>query len=111
MAVAAQWRASPRIALTVNRSAFVPPPKVTSAVVQIVPAAMPAGIDARCLEKVTEAAFGQRRKMLRQSLRSLGLDATALLEAAGIEPTARAEDIPVEGFVALARGLSSHPKN
>ena len=60
---------------------------------------------------MTEAAFGQRRKMLRQSLRSLGPDAPSLLAAAGIEPTARAEDIPVEGFVALARALSPHPKD
>ncbi len=58
------------------------------------------------LQRVTEAAFGQRRKMLRQSLKSLGVDPLALLEAAGIEPTARAEEIPVEGFVDLARALA-----
>ena len=75
------------------------------------PREQPLACERRALERVTEAAFGQRRKMLRQSLRSLGLDATALLEAADIEPTARAEDIPVEGFVALARALSSHPKD
>jgi len=79
--------------------------------VDLVPREQPLACERRALERVTEAAFGQRRKMLRQSLRSLGLDATALLEAAGIEPTARAEDIPVEGFVALARALSSHPKD
>ena len=64
---------------------------------------LPATRDA--LQRVTEAAFGQRRKMLRQSLKSLGVDAAALLDAAGIEPTARAEEIPVEGFVALADAL------
>ena len=104
LAVAAQWRASPRIALTVNRSAFVPPPKVTSAVVHIVPAPMPAGVDAHCLEKVTEAAFGQRRKMLRSSLKALpgALDALAKL---GIDSERRAETLSVAEFVAVAKAL------
>ncbi|MEO6256458.1 MAG: 16S rRNA (adenine(1518)-N(6)/adenine(1519)-N(6))-dimethyltransferase RsmA [Sphingomicrobium sp.] len=105
LSVAAQWRASPRIALTVNRSAFVPPPKVTSAVVHIVPAAMPAGVDPLVLEKVTEAAFGQRRKMLRSSLKAMpgALDA---LEMLGISSERRAETLSVEEFVAVARALS-----
>jgi 16S rRNA (adenine1518-N6/adenine1519-N6)-dimethyltransferase len=96
------WRASARIAFDVAPSAFVPPPKVTSSVVHIVPRAAPLPCERRALERITEAAFGQRRKMLRQSLKSLGVEASALLEAASVEPTARAEEIPVEGFVALA---------
>jgi 16S rRNA (adenine1518-N6/adenine1519-N6)-dimethyltransferase len=111
LSVLTGWRSKARILFDVAGSAFVPPPKVTSSLVELVPREQPLACERRALERVTEAAFGQRRKMLRQSLRSLGLDATALLEAAGIEPTARAEDIPVEGFVALARALSSHPKD
>jgi len=106
LSVAAQWRASPKIALTVNRSAFVPPPKVTSAVVHIVPAAMPPGVDAHVLEKVTEAAFGQRRKMLRSSLKAMP-GALAALDALGIDSERRAETLSVEEFVAVARILSS----
>ena len=79
-------------------SAFVPPPKVTSSVVRLIPRAEPLACDAVALQKVTEAAFGQRRKMLRQSLKTLGVDALALLAAAGIEPTARAEEISGRGF-------------
>ncbi|WP_029355568.1 16S rRNA (adenine(1518)-N(6)/adenine(1519)-N(6))-dimethyltransferase RsmA [Bosea sp. 117] len=96
------WRAQAKIAFDVAPSAFVPPPKVTSSVVHIVPRPAPLPCERRTLERVTEAAFGQRRKMLRQSLKSLGVDTAALLEATGITPTARAEEIPVEGFVALA---------
>ncbi len=96
------WRAKARIAFDVAPSAFVPPPKVTSSVVHIVPRPTPLPCERRALERITEAAFGQRRKMLRQSLKSLGVEAGALLEAADVEPTARAEEIPVEGFVALA---------
>jgi 16S rRNA (adenine1518-N6/adenine1519-N6)-dimethyltransferase len=105
LSVAAQWRAAPRIAMTVNRSAFVPPPKVTSAVVHIVPAEMPAGVDHRVMEQLTEAAFGQRRKMLRSSLRGFagGLEA---LEALGIDSRRRAETLSVAEFVAIARVLS-----
>lgn len=102
LAVLTGWRANARIAFDVPASAFVPPPKVTSSVVHIVPREMPLPCELKALEKVTEAAFGQRRKMLRQSLKSLGVDAGELLAAAGIEPTERAERIPVEGFVALA---------
>ncbi|HEU4705430.1 MAG TPA: 16S rRNA (adenine(1518)-N(6)/adenine(1519)-N(6))-dimethyltransferase RsmA [Sphingomicrobium sp.] len=104
LSVAAQWRARPRIALTVNRSAFVPPPKVTSAVVHILPAAMPAGVDPRVMERLTEAAFGQRRKMLRSSLKGVA-GALEALGALGIDPERRAETLGVEEFVALARAL------
>jgi len=105
LAVAAQWRASPRIALTVNRSAFVPPPKVTSAVVHIVPKAMPEGVDWDVLEAVTGAAFGQRRKMLRSSIKGIP-GALEVLEALGIDSERRAETLSVAEFVELARALS-----
>lgn len=95
------WRCEAKIAFDVRREAFTPPPNVTSSVVQLTPRENPLPCQVRDLEAVTQAAFGQRRKMLRQSLKSLG-DANALLEAAGLEPTRRAEEISVEGFVALA---------
>jgi 16S rRNA (adenine1518-N6/adenine1519-N6)-dimethyltransferase len=105
LSIASQWRASPRIAMTVNRSAFVPPPKVTSAVVHIVPAAQPGGIDPKVMGKLTEAAFGQRRKMLRSSLKAMpgALDA---LTSVGIDPERRAETLSVDEYVKLARALS-----
>ena len=105
LSVASQWRATPRIALAVHRSAFVPPPKVASAVVHIVPADEPQGVREEVLERITAAAFGQRRKMLRSSLKSVpgALDA---LEPLGIDPERRAETVSVEEFVALARALS-----
>jgi 16S rRNA (adenine1518-N6/adenine1519-N6)-dimethyltransferase len=102
--VAAQWRASPRIAMTVSRSAFVPPPKVTSAVVHIVPKDAPAGVDPQMMETLTKAAFGQRRKMLRSSLKSVA-GAVEALERLGIDPQRRAETLSVGDFVALARAL------
>jgi 16S rRNA (adenine1518-N6/adenine1519-N6)-dimethyltransferase len=102
LAVAAQWRAGPRIAMTVNRSAFVPPPKVTSAVVHIVPAEAPAGVDSRIMGKVTEAAFGQRRKMLRSSLKQMPA-ALAALDRLGIDRQRRAETLSIDEFVELAR--------
>jgi 16S rRNA (adenine1518-N6/adenine1519-N6)-dimethyltransferase len=107
LSVLANWRCETKIMFDVAPSAFVPPPKVTSSVVRLVPRAEPLACDADALQKVTEAAFGQRRKMLRQSLKSLGVDALALLAEAGIAPTARAEEIPVEGFVRLARTFHS----
>jgi 16S rRNA (adenine1518-N6/adenine1519-N6)-dimethyltransferase len=107
LSVLAGWRAEAKILFDIAPSAFVPPPSVTSSVVQLVPRATPLACERRALERVTEAAFGQRRKMLRQSLKSLGVDPLRLLGAAGIDETARAEDIPVEGFVALARGLTA----
>jgi len=90
----------------VNRSAFVPPPKVASAVVHIVPAEMPAGVSAAVIEQVTAAAFGQRRKMLRQSLKGLPGALTAL-ETLGIDPQRRAETLSVGDYIELARALSS----
>jgi 16S rRNA (adenine1518-N6/adenine1519-N6)-dimethyltransferase len=96
------WRARSQILFEVPPQAFVPPPKVTSAVVLVEPRPEPAPCDVRALEAVTRAAFGQRRKMLRQSLKSLVPDPLPLLDKAGIVPTARAEEVPVAGFVALA---------
>ena len=110
LSVLANWRCEAKIMFDVAPSAFVPQPKVTSSVVRLVPRAQPLACDAVALQKVTEAAFGQRRKMLRQSLKSLGVDALALLEAAGIAPTARAEEIPVEGFVKLANIFAGQAK-
>ncbi|WP_294392127.1 16S rRNA (adenine(1518)-N(6)/adenine(1519)-N(6))-dimethyltransferase RsmA [uncultured Sphingomonas sp.] len=106
LAVLAQWRATARIAFPVHRSAFVPPPKVMSAVVHIVPAAMPEGASARTLEKLTAAAFGQRRKMLRQSLKALP-GALDMLEGLGIDPTRRAETLTVDDYVAIARAMDA----
>jgi 16S rRNA (adenine1518-N6/adenine1519-N6)-dimethyltransferase len=106
LSVLVQWRCEARILFDVNASAFVPPPKVTSSLVRLLPRAAPASCDRRLLESVTRAAFGQRRKMLRQSLRSLGTDVPTLIAAAGLDPTARAEDISVDEFVALARALA-----
>jgi len=103
LSVLAGWRTEARILFDVARSAFVPPPKVTSSVIRLMPRPIPLACNSNALQRVTEAAFGQRRKMLRQSLKTLGVDALALLADAGIEPTARAEDIPVEGFVTLAQ--------
>lgn len=105
LSVASQWRSRPRIAMTVNRSAFVPPPKVTSAVVHIVPAEEPAGVSARIMERLTEAAFGQRRKMLRSSLKQFP-GASDAAEKLGIDLQRRAETLSVEEYVKLARALS-----
>jgi 16S rRNA (adenine1518-N6/adenine1519-N6)-dimethyltransferase len=107
LSVLVQWRCEARILFDVKASAFVPPPKVTSSVVRILPRAAPLACDRRTLEAVTQAAFGQRRKMLRQSLRSLGVEVASLIAAAGLSQTARAEEIPVAGFVALARALAA----
>jgi 16S rRNA (adenine1518-N6/adenine1519-N6)-dimethyltransferase len=107
LSVFVQWRCEARILFDVNRSAFVPPPQVTSSVVLLSPRQAPLRCDRKLLERVTEAAFGQRRKMLRQSLRSLGADVGHLLESAGLDRTARAEDIPVAGFAALAQALAA----
>ena len=106
LSVAAQWRSRPRIAMNVNRSSFVPPPKVASAVVHIVPAEQPEGVDPRTIERLTEAAFGQRRKMLRSSLKLVD-GALYALEAFGIDPQRRAETVSVAEWVELARALSS----
>jgi len=106
LAVLCGWRTKARILFDVSPAAFTPPPKVTSSVVELVPNPSPLDCDPRALSRVTQAAFGQRRKMLRQSLKSLGVDAPALLAAAGIEETKRAEEIDVAGFVALANALT-----
>jgi len=107
LAVLAGWRCEAKILFDVAPSAFVPPPSVTSSVVRLVPRAAPLACDAQALQRVTEAAFGQRRKMLRQSLKSLGVDVSALLAEAEIAPTARAEEIDVTGFVNLTRAYCS----
>ena len=104
LAVLAQWRSEAKLAMKVHRSAFTPPPKVMSAIVHVTPAEMPDGVSARNLERLTEAAFGQRRKMLRQSLKSV-LGAVEALEALGIDPQRRAETLAVGDFVALARAI------
>lgn len=105
LSIAAQWRSAPRIALQVHRSSFVPPPKVASAVVHIVPAEQPDGVSPSELERLTAAAFGQRRKMLRSSLKAVP-GALNALAGLGIDPERRAETVSVEEFVALARALS-----
>ncbi len=110
LAVLTGWRSDAKILFDVAPSAFVPQPKVTSSVVRLIPRAEPLVCNALALQKVTEAGFGHRRKMLRQSLKSLGVDTNALLAEAQIEPTARAEEIPVEGFVALARAFCPSPR-
>ncbi len=107
LSVLAQWRAEPRILFDIAPAAFVPPPKVVSSLVRLVPRTVPLACDLSALERVTAAAFGQRRKMLRQSLRSLGIAPEPLLAAANIEPTARAEEVPVAGFVAMARAVAA----
>jgi 16S rRNA (adenine1518-N6/adenine1519-N6)-dimethyltransferase len=105
LSIAAQWRSHPRLAMTVNRSAFVPPPKITSAIVHIVPAEQPDGIDPTVIERLTQAAFGQRRKMLRSSLKQMpsALDAA---ERLGLDTRRRAETLSVDEWVTLARALS-----
>jgi len=105
LAVLAQWRSRAKLAMKVHRSAFTPPPKVMSAIVHVEPAEAPSGVSMRMLERVTEAAFGQRRKMMRQSLKGVpgALDALAML---GIDPQRRAETMSVAEFVRVAKALS-----
>ncbi len=105
LGVLAGWRSEAEILFDVSPRAFTPPPKVTSSVVRLVPRAGPLACDPATLERVAAAAFGQRRKMLRQSLKSLGLDTQRLLFEAAIDETRRAEEIDVAGFVALARAV------
>ena len=110
LSVLAGWRAEARIAFEIGPQAFTPPPKVTSAVVRLTPRPAPlAPAPLGALERVTAAAFGQRRKMMRQALKPLG-DAQDLLATAGVEPTARAERLPIEAFCALARALADRPQ-
>ena len=110
LAVLAQWRSAARLAMKVHRSAFTPPPKVMSAIVQVTPCAMPEGVSARMLERLTEAAFGQRRKMLRQSLKGLP-GALPALELLDIDPQRRAETLSVKEFVAAARAVAGSAGN
>ena len=107
LAVISNWRCDTKILFDVSPSAFTPPPKVTSSVVQLIPRPHPQPCNMQTLSRVTAAAFGQRRKMLRQSLKALGTDPLALLASVGIEPTLRAETVAVEGFVALAQAYDA----
>ena len=109
LAVLAQWRGEAKLAMKVHRSAFTPPPKVMSAIVHVTPTFMPDGVSARTLERLTEAAFGQRRKMLRQSLKSVP-GALEAMDALGIDPQRRAETLSVADFVALARQVDGATK-
>lgn len=106
LSVLAQWRATARIAMKVHRSAFTPPPKVMSAVVHIVPGDQPDGVDPALLSHLTAQGFGQRRKMLRQSLKSV-TGAMEALAATDIDPTRRAETVSIIEWIALARWLTA----
>ena len=107
LGVLANWRCETKILFDISPAAFVPQPKVTSSVVRLLPRATPEACERRTLEQVAAAAFGQRRKMLRQSLKSLPADPARLAAAAQIDPTRRAETIPISGFVAMARELAN----
>ena len=107
LAVLSNWRCETKILFDVPRSAFVPQPKITSSIVQLIPREQPEPCDRRLLERVTLAAFGQRRKMLRQSLKAVLSDPAPIIDAAGLDETARAEEIPVSGFVRLANALAA----
>ena len=111
LSVLAGWRTTTQMLFDIAPRAFVPAPQVTSTLVRLMPRAQPLPCERRLLERVVGAAFGQRRKMLRQSLKSLGVDPLELLTPAGIDPTTRAEDVPVEGFVALAHALAAMPRH
>jgi 16S rRNA (adenine1518-N6/adenine1519-N6)-dimethyltransferase len=105
LGVLAGWRTDARIAFNVGRQAFVPPPNVTSAVVHLVPKPVGDDVKVRDLEHITRAAFGQRRKMVRQSLKAAGVPVEGLLAAAGLKGDERAEDLAIEAFLAMARAL------
>ena len=111
LAVLANWRAETKILFDISKAAFVPPPKVTSSVVRLVPRPVPEACDRRALEQVAAAAFGQRRKMLRQSLKSLSVDPARLVAAAEVDETRRPETVPIGGFVAMARELTNIRSN
>ncbi len=110
LGVLAGWRTNARILFDVPPSAFIPPPKVVSSVVELAPRAAADPCDPHLLAAATQAAFGQRRKMLRQSIKAFaaarGLDPVSLLAAAGLEPTLRAEEVDIAGFVRLARAAA-----
>jgi len=108
LSVLSQWRTKPKILFDVSRSAFVPPPKITSSIVRLEPLAEPvAPAQLSDLEKVTAASFGQRRKMLRQSLKTLAPDAEDRIRTAGLDPTARPEQLSVAEFASLARQFAA----
>lgn len=105
LGVLAGWRTNARIAFNVGRQAFVPPPNVTSAVVHLVPKQIGDDVRVKDLEQVTRAAFGQRRKMVRQSLKATGVPVEGLLVAGGLKGDERAEELPVDVFLAMAKAL------
>jgi 16S rRNA (adenine1518-N6/adenine1519-N6)-dimethyltransferase len=107
LGVLSNWRAEAKILFDISPAAFVPQPKVTSSVVRLVPRDTPEPCERKALEQVAAAAFGQRRKMLRQSLKSLSVDPIRLAAAAQVDVTRRAETVPVSGFVAMARELTN----
>src|ERR1700737_992593 len=106
LGVLANWRAETKLLFDISPAAFVPPPQVTSSLGRLIPRQAPEACERRALEQVSAAAFGQRRKMLRQSLKSLPADPARLAAAAQVDVTRRAETIPVSGFVAMARELA-----
>ncbi len=110
LGVLAGWRTQAHIAFNVDRSAFTPPPKVTSSIVHLQPRIVDEAIPVKVLENVTRAAFGQRRKMIRQSLKGLGIPVEELLTAAGLKGTERAEELPVATFLELAQAVTRHGK-
>ncbi|SOC23919.1 16S rRNA (adenine(1518)-N(6)/adenine(1519)-N(6))-dimethyltransferase RsmA [Stappia indica] len=107
LGVLAGWRCHATLAFEVGPKAFTPPPKVTSAIVHLTPRKAPLDCDLKALERLTAAAFGQRRKMLRASLKPLAADAEARIAAAGIEPTMRAEQLEIADFVKLANAFAA----
>lgn len=107
LGVLAGWRCHATLAFEVGPKAFTPPPKVTSAIVHLTPRKAPLDCDLKALERLTAAAFGQRRKMLRASLKPLAADAEARIAAAGIEPTMRAEQLDIAEFVKLANAFAA----
>jgi 16S rRNA (adenine1518-N6/adenine1519-N6)-dimethyltransferase len=107
LGVLSNWRTETKILFDISPAAFVPQPQVISSVVRLVPRERPQPCERQLLEQVAAAAFGQRRKMLRQSLKSLPADPIQLAAAAGVDPTRRAETIPISGYVAMARELAA----
>ncbi|MEM6680605.1 MAG: 16S rRNA (adenine(1518)-N(6)/adenine(1519)-N(6))-dimethyltransferase RsmA [Pseudomonadota bacterium] len=105
LSVLSQWRSSARAVFDIPPRAFTPPPKVISTLVQIIPKAAPSGVLPNQLSAITAAAFGQRRKMLRQSLKTLNVDEMALCRAAQLDETLRADAVPVDGYVKLAQAF------
>lgn len=107
LGVLSGWRSTARIAFHLDRNAFTPPPKVTSSVVHMVPKPVEPDVPVRALEEVTRHAFGQRRKMIRQSLRGLGVPLEPLFAATGLTGEERAENLPVATYIALARAVGA----